>query len=179
MLLGMAFAKRGYFSPEAPAGHSRLLIASLLLSLPLMLLVLLTNRAQGFSSQYSLTWGMQWHLIASGLMAVAYALLISCWARVLYRANRTTVFCSACGAVLIAVGRMALSVYILQTLIFTSLFFGYGLGWYGRLSLTQLMLVIVLAWLFLCVFSVLWLRYFPMGPLEWLWRRFIYGSYPW
>lgn len=166
MLVGVVLARRGYFSAQAPANSSRLLVVTLLLGALLMLLTLLLNRASGFTSQYALTLGMELQMFASGVLAIAYALLIARWAR--------TLVWPVCRAVLMAVGRMALTIYIMQTLIFTSIFYGYGLGWYGQLALSQLLLVIFSVWILQCVFAVLWLRYFYSGPLEWLWRRFVY-----
>ncbi len=166
MLVGVVLARRGYFSAQAPANSSRLLVVTLLLGALLMLFTLLANRASGFTSQYALTLGMELQMFASGVLAIAYALLIARWAR--------TLVWPVCRAVLMAVGRMALTIYIMQTLIFTSIFYGYGLGWYGQLALSQLLLVIFSVWILQCVFAVLWLRYFYSGPLEWLWRRFVY-----
>ncbi len=166
MLVGVVLARRGYFSAQAPANSSRLLVVTLLLGVLLMLLALLANRTSGFTSQYALTLGMELQMFASGVLAIAYALLIARWTR--------TLVWPVCRAVLMAVGRMALTIYIMQTLIFTSIFYGYGLGWYGQLALSQLLLVIFSVWILQCVFAVLWLRYFYSGPLEWLWRRFVY-----
>lgn len=166
MLLGVVLARRGYFSVQPPAEAARALILTLLVGVFLMLVALLGNRAQGFSSQYALTLGMQLHMFASGVLAIAYGLLIARWAR-------STVAVAA-RVVLAAVGRMALSIYIMQTLIFTGIFYGYGFGWYGQLALSSLLLLVVLVWVFQCVFAVLWLRHFYAGPLEWLWRCFVY-----
>jgi uncharacterized protein len=79
---------------------------------------------------------------------------------------------------LAAVGRMAFSNYVLQTVCCTLFFFGYGLGYYGELSRVRLMLV----WLGVTAvqvgFSLLWLRRFRFGPLEWAWRALTYGRRP-
>jgi uncharacterized protein len=131
-----------------------------------MLLALLGNRAHGFVSHYTLTLGMQLQALASALLAIAYALLIARWSR--------SRLLPGLRWALVAVGRMALSIYIMQTLIFTCVFYGYGFGLYGQLALSQLLLVVLLVWLFQCAFAVLWLRYFYLGPLEWVWRRLVY-----
>ncbi|MEZ6037231.1 MAG: DUF418 domain-containing protein [Planctomycetota bacterium] len=75
---------------------------------------------------------------------------------------------------LAAVGRTAFSCYILQTLCCTTFFFGWGCGWYGLLSRTQLMLVFGAVSVVQLVFAVLWLRAFRFGPMEWLWRSLTY-----
>jgi uncharacterized protein len=166
MLCGMVLARRGYFSAQPPRNAGRLLWLSLVVGLILTGLTLMANRAQGFDSQYALTLGMQLQMLASAFMAIGYALLISWWSR--------SHLLPVLRRVLIAVGRMALSIYILQTLIFTGLFYGYGLGCYGQFSLSQLLLLILIVWLLLCAFALLWLRYCYLGPLEWLWRRLVY-----
>jgi len=73
-----------------------------------------------------------------------------------------------------AAGRMSLSNYLTQSLILTSLFYGYGLGWFDRVGpLSGLGLAIVIyAGQLAC--SAAWFRYFRFGPLEWLWRSLTY-----
>lgn len=75
---------------------------------------------------------------------------------------------------LAAVGRMAFSNYFLQSIICTGFFYGYGMGYFGRLSQAQLYFMVAEVWLIQIVFSVLWLRFFTMGPVEWLWRYLFY-----
>ena len=67
------------------------------------------------------------------------------------------------------VGRMALSNYLLQTLICTTLF--YRLGLFMHFDRLQLMGFVLPVWLVNILFSVFWLRYFRQGPMEWLWRQ--------
>lgn len=71
---------------------------------------------------------------------------------------------------LAAAGQMALSNYFLQTLIVTTLFYGYGFGLFGTLSRVQLYGVVVSVWSLQLVVSPLWLRHFRFGPVEWFWR---------
>ena len=67
------------------------------------------------------------------------------------------------------VGRMALTNYLLQTLICTTLFYHFGLFMaFDRLTLLAFVLPV---WLVNLIFSWLWLRYFRQGPVEWLWRQ--------
>lgn len=77
---------------------------------------------------------------------------------------------------LATVGRMAFTNYFLQTIICTIFFYGYGMGYFGRFSQAKLYFIVAEIWLILIVFSVLWLRHFTMGPVEWLWRYLIYGK---
>lgn len=75
-----------------------------------------------------------------------------------------------------AVGTMALSNYLMQTVICTLLFysFGPGLGLWGQLERHQLYLVAAAIWIAEFIWSVIWLKYFRFGPFEWLWRSLTY-----
>lgn len=78
-------------------------------------------------------------------------------------------------APLSAVGRTAMSNYLLQSLIGTTLYYGYGLGLYGRTRpVVDLVLVFVIFGLQVVV-STAWLRRYRFGPAEWLWRSLTYG----
>lgn len=77
-------------------------------------------------------------------------------------------------ACLAAVGRMALTNYLLASVICTLLFNGYGLGLYDRLRLGQLPLVVLGVWALQLVISPIWLKYFRFGPMEWTWRSLTY-----
>lgn len=75
-----------------------------------------------------------------------------------------------------AVGRLALTNYIMQTIISIFLFYGFGLSLYGKLTSLQLIVTCLAVWFFQASYSLLWLHYFKLGPLEWLWRSLIYGK---
>ncbi len=77
---------------------------------------------------------------------------------------------------LAAVGQMALSNYLIQTLICTTLFysFGLGLGLFSALERWQLYIVVAAIWVAQLVWSPLWLKHFRFGPFEWLWRSLTY-----
>ncbi|MGB3155506.1 MAG: DUF418 domain-containing protein [Chitinophagaceae bacterium] len=78
---------------------------------------------------------------------------------------------------LAATGRMAFTNYILQSVICTFIFYGYGFGYFGRLSQLELYFIVAEITLVQVVFSVFWMRYYTMGPLEWLWRCLIYRKW--
>jgi uncharacterized protein len=73
-----------------------------------------------------------------------------------------------------AVGQMALSDYIMQSLICTLIFFGYGLNYYAELEFFQIYFIVAAVWVVQLVVSPLWLRSFYFGPLEWVWRSLTY-----
>jgi len=72
------------------------------------------------------------------------------------------------------VGRMAFTNYFLQTILCTIFFYGYGMGYFGRLTQAQLYFTVIEVWMLQILFSILWLRVFTIGPVEWLWRSLIY-----
>ncbi len=73
-----------------------------------------------------------------------------------------------------AVGRMALSNYLLQSLICTMIFYSYGLALFGRVSPSLGLLLTIAIFLVQIPLSVWWLRRFRFGPIEWLWRSLTY-----
>lgn len=75
---------------------------------------------------------------------------------------------------LAAVGQTAFSNYILHSLIYGFVFYGYGFGLYGKLQRYQLYYVVLGMWIFSLITSPIWLSYFRFGPLEWCWRSLTY-----
>ncbi|HNN00815.1 MAG TPA: DUF418 domain-containing protein, partial [Turneriella sp.] len=69
-----------------------------------------------------------------------------------------------------AAGRLSLTNYVLQSLLAGIVFHGYGFGLYNKLSYDGLFLVATAIYLTGIGFSLLWLRYFSTGPLEWFLR---------
>ena len=72
------------------------------------------------------------------------------------------------------VGQMAFTNYLMQSIICTFFFYGYGFGNYNKLEFHQLYYVVVAVWIFQLIFSSIWLRYFRFGPFEWVWRSLTY-----
>ncbi len=77
----------------------------------------------------------------------------------------------------VSVGRMALTNYVLQSVICLFLFSGFGLGWYEKIGAAGLLGLAVLIYLLQIPFSALWLRRFRFGPLEWIWRSLTYRQW--
>jgi uncharacterized protein len=75
------------------------------------------------------------------------------------------------------VGRMALTHYLLQSMICTTLFYSYGLGLYGHVGPLLGILLSFLIYFVQIVLSRLWMRRFKYGPVEWLWRSLTYGTW--
>jgi uncharacterized protein len=73
------------------------------------------------------------------------------------------------------VGRMALTNYLMQSVICTTIFYSYGLGLYGRVGPVVDLLLAVVIYSLQIPFSKWWLSSHRYGPIEWVWRRMTYG----
>lgn len=74
------------------------------------------------------------------------------------------------------VGRMAFTNYIMQSVVCTWIFYGYGLGWYGKVGPLAGLLLSAAIFSVQIILSSWWLGRFRLGPLEWLWRIITYWS---
>jgi uncharacterized protein len=77
------------------------------------------------------------------------------------------------------VGRTALSNYLLQSVICTLLFYGYGMGLYRKLGPAITIFLTLLIFRAQIGLSAWWLERYRFGPVEWLWRSLTYGPQPW
>ena len=75
-------------------------------------------------------------------------------------------------------GRMALTHYLLQSLLASTLFYGYGFGQFGRWGPAMLLALAVAVFVLQVLASRWWLARFRFGPVEWLWRWSTYGRRP-
>ncbi|WP_271673006.1 DUF418 domain-containing protein [Bradyrhizobium sp. CCBAU 51627] len=72
-------------------------------------------------------------------------------------------------------GRMAFTNYLAQSVICGWIFYGYGLGQFGRLGVAATLTIGIFVYGAQVVFSAWWLRRYRFGPVEWLWRSCMYG----
>jgi uncharacterized protein len=72
------------------------------------------------------------------------------------------------------VGRMALTNYLMQSLVLTFLSYGWGLGLALRLDGFQVLGICFALFVAQIVLSSLWVRKFRYGPMEWIWRCLTY-----
>ena len=77
-------------------------------------------------------------------------------------------------AALADVGRMALTNYLMQTVLCNFVFLGIGLGRFAAWERSGMYLFVLGVWLFQIVFSHFWLKHYRFGPCEWLWRSLTY-----
>jgi uncharacterized protein len=74
------------------------------------------------------------------------------------------------------IGRTALTNYLMQSVIFTTLMYGYGFGLFGSFHSRQLIASAIIVFLLQVFISRLWLQKYKFGPMELLWRKLTYGK---
>ncbi|WP_312950787.1 DUF418 domain-containing protein YeiB [Superficieibacter sp.] len=162
MLIGAALMRSGWLKGQFSLAHYRrtgalLVVIGMLINLP------------GIVAQWRLGWDYRWcafllqapRELSAPFQSIGYAALAYGFWPQLCRYRLV-------GAVA-SVGRMALSNYLLQTLICTTLFWHFAL--LMKFNRLQLLAFVPAIWLVNILFSVIWLRYYRQGPVEWLWRQ--------
>ena len=74
------------------------------------------------------------------------------------------------------VGRLALSCYLLQSVLLTCVFYSWGGGLYGKFDPVEQLPFVLATCVVVLVFAALWSRFFLYGPVEWLWRSLTYKN---
>ena len=75
---------------------------------------------------------------------------------------------------LAAVGKMALTNYVMHSVFAMFIFTGAGFGLFGTLQRFELLYIVFAIWIFQLIASPIWLKYYQYGPLEWIWRNLSY-----
>ena len=170
MLLGMALFKWGVLpGARRPAFYAQQTAIGLGVGIALVAWGLMQHHATGWNMRDSFFLVGQWNYWGSILVSLGYiGLLVTIWKAGVAR-GLTARFA--------AVGRMAFSCYIVETLVSTLVFYGHGLGLFGTVDRLQQMVFTFAVWVVLLVVAPLWLARFQYGPLEWLWRSLTYGRF--
>lgn len=167
MLLGMALFKLGVFSARAgPRTYAALVAGAVLVGLPVITVGLQRNAATGWAAPDFFFLGSLYNYWGSLPVALGWvgAVMLVCRGGVLRGVTER----------LAAVGRMAFTNYIAQTVICTTVFYGHGLGLFGGVDRVGQAGIMLGVWALLLVASPIWLARFHYGPLEWLWRSLVY-----
>lgn len=168
MLIGMALFKWGFFSGAAKTTVYWLvaLIGAAALALVAWQAWISAERDFDFLHMFSV--GNLANSALSPFVSLLYASLLI----LLVKAGALSFFTGA----LAAVGRMAFTNYLMQTLIMTTIFYGgRGFGLFGEVNRVELWGIVVAVWVAQLIWSPLWLARFSMGPFEWVWRRLSYA----
>ncbi|WP_169977304.1 DUF418 domain-containing protein [Tautonia rosea] len=167
MLVGMAFMKWGAFSAERSTRfYGVMALIAYGIGLPLTIVGGLDLWATDFDVVRGMIFGSSLTQLATLPVALGHAAVVMLVVKsgVLPRLT----------ARLAAVGRMALTNYLTQSIVGTLLFYGYGFGLFGTLDRPTLWLIVLAIWAIQLWYSPLWLARFRFGPAEWLWRSLTY-----
>lgn len=163
-LIGSWMHDRGFFGPDGAQLRRRLATTILPIGLALSMTLGAVHWFEGRNSILGLAMTPV-QTVSAVLMSIGIVSLVS----LLVDSSRMP------GASLFArVGRMSLTAYLLESVIFVSLMAHWGLGWFDQVSRPGLVGLAFLVYLCVALFSILWSRLAPMGPVEWIWRQ---GSY--
>ncbi|PIJ50578.1 hypothetical protein BL250_07270 [Erwinia sp. OLTSP20] len=161
MLIGAALMHNGWLQGGFSQAHyRRIALAGIACGMLINLLAIIMQWLTGWDYRWCAFYLQIPRELSAPLKAIGYlALVFACWRR--WQQGRVT-------RLIAAVGRMALSNYLLQTLICLALF-DYA-GWFMALDRIQLLGLVPGIWLINLLFSWFWLRHFSRGPLESLWH---------
>lgn len=162
MLMGASLMRSGWLKGQFSVRHY-LGVASIML--PLSWAIQIPAVAIAWHTGWDYRWSGFFlqapREIGAMMQAVSYlALCYGCWPWLVKQ--RWAMWMSQ-------VGRMALTNYLLQTLLCD--FFFDTLGFYQHFNRLQLVALVPVVWLINLVVTLCWLRYFRQGPMEWLWRK--------
>lgn len=163
---GAAIVKLRFFDADRAHWRKRAIVLGLVLGLPLSLVGVF---GMGLFPNHKIVAGVAMNFgvnVGGPLMALAY---ISIWATLVERG-----VLSGLTRVLANTGRMALTNYLGQTLVCTTIFYWYGFGLFGSFNEVQRFGVVLAVYAVELAWSSWWLARFRFGPMEWLWRTITY-----
>jgi len=170
-LLGLWAGKRQLFHnlASSTALRQRMLWLGALIGMPLCAVAAWMGRGGFATSAHWAFLSAAMNLVAAPLLTFAYV----AWLLLMLEASWSRRWVSA----LRWSGRMALTNYLTQSLVMTSVFYGYGLGLYGQLPISVSLLIALSLACAQVPLSRWWLSRHAMGPVEWVWRRLTYGRW--
>jgi uncharacterized protein len=167
MLVGMALYKwRILLAEKSTSFYKHLAIIGLSTGLIVIGYGIVENFKADWSLDFSMFLGWQYNYWGSISVSMGYIGVIM----LLTKSEKWAIVTKP----LSAVGRMAFTNYLLQTIICTYIFYGHGLGLFGQVErIWQLLIVFIIISIQLII-SQIWLKYYQFGPAEWLWRSLTY-----
>jgi uncharacterized protein len=173
MLIGMALYKLGILSAQkSKMYYLKLSLIGLIIGYLIVGFGVYKNFDHNFSMEYSFFLGSQFNYWGSIFVALGYIGLVM----LLIKSYKKGWLANS----LQAVGQTALSNYLIQTIICTSIFYGHGLALFGKVDRSEQILIVFGIWILQLIISPIWIRNFKFGPFEWLWRSLTYWEFqPW
>ena len=168
MLIGMALYKWGVLSAtRSRSFYKKGLLIGWALGFPIVIFGVYKLLDSEWSYDYAMFFGPQWNYWGS--LGVSFGYI--CAIMLIMKSERFIGLKTR----LAAVGQMAFTNYISQSLICVFIFWGIGLGLFGQFSRLEQFLVVLSIWALQVAWSKPWLSKFKFGPLEWLWRSLSYA----
>jgi len=167
MLIGMALYKYSVFNANrSTIFYKRLIIFSFIIGMPFVAYSAYLMVSSNFDALIGFFIAFQFNLWGAPFISLIYIsfIMLLCKTRNYILIKKGLAY----------VGRMALTNYILQSIICTWIFFGHGLGLFGTIERSAQVLIVVLVWAIQLLLSYIWLDHFRFGPLEWIWRSLTY-----
>jgi uncharacterized protein len=168
MLLGMALYKWGFLDGRRPVRDYAIAAAICApVGLALAWYGTVALERVGFAMPQR-TLADVWNYVGSVLASIGYAaaLILTVKRGVLPGLRRR----------LAAVGQLAFTNYLFQSVVTSVLFLGWGFGLAGRFHYAQQLMIVFAVWGVQLAFSPVWLRHYRFGPAEWLWRSLTYAQ---
>ncbi len=167
MLIGMGLMKLGILSAErSRLFYGRAMLWGYGLGLPLVAIGAWDHWSHNFDSLRLMAVGAHFNYYGSLGVALGHVGLV-----MLFWQSGVAIWLRRR---LQAVGRMAFTNYLMQTVVCTTLFYGYGFDLFGRFSRFEQMGFVLGVWLLQLLWSPWWLARFRFGPAEWAWRSLTY-----
>ena len=167
MLIGMALMQLGMFdASRSMAFYRNAMLAGYGFGLPLVIVSALQMLANAWEPLWMFRVGYNLNYFGSIAMALGHVALVMLIVKSGLLSGLMSRFA--------AVGRMALSNYLMQSIVMTTIFYGHGLGWYDQVLRLQLMGFVAALFAVQLVLSPWWLSRYRFGPAEWLWRSLTY-----
>jgi uncharacterized protein len=167
MLFGMALFKMGILKGEKSRKFYRnFMLLGFGIGFPLIAAGIVQNFANNWDTKFYFAYGFQFNYFGSIFVAFGYIGLIALWSK--------SDFLTDLKRRLAAVGRMAFTNYIMQSIICTIIFYGFGFGLFNQIERFPQQLIVLAIWVFQLAISPWWLKRYRFGPLEWLWRTLTY-----
>jgi uncharacterized protein len=166
MLLGMALYKWGFLDGRL---STRAYVRTAMVGIPIGLALAWYGTVELERVQFALPQRILldlWNYVGAVLASVGYAaaVILAVKHGALRRVRNA----------LAAVGQMALTNYLLHSIVASTLFLGWGFGLAGRFDYAEQLIVVVVIWAVQLALSPVWLAHYYFGPAEWLWRSLTY-----
>ena len=167
MLIGMALMKTGLLSAERTTGFYRLMMLICYgIGMSLTVFSAIDLNAHAYDPTYAMQNGGLANYFGSIIVGLGHVGLIMLLIKTGFVRRLLDRFA--------AVGRMALTNYLMHSVILTTVFYGYGLGLYGEIPRFWQMGFVVAVIVLQLGTSPWWLARYRFGPVEWLWRSLTY-----